>query len=68
MKTYNKLVNLSKKQASYFCLIDPDSIDAKEARRIATTFEENGVDGILVGGSIMLKDNFEIVLKTIKKV
>jgi len=67
MKTYDRLVKLSQKRANYFCLIDPDSIDVKDAARIATTFEENGVDGILVGGSMMLKDNFEIVLKIIKE-
>lgn len=66
MKTYSRLVALSQKKANYFCLIDPDSIEAKDAAKIASTFEENGVDGILVGGSIMLKDNFETVLKTIK--
>lgn len=67
MKTYDRLVKLSQKRANYFCLIDPDSIDAKKAAKIALIFEENGVDGILVGGSMMLKDNFEIVLKAIKE-
>lgn len=66
MKTYDRLLKLSQKRSNYFCLIDPDSIEPKNAEKIALTFEENGVDGILVGGSIMLKDNFEMVLKTIK--
>ncbi len=66
MKTYDKLIAMSKERANYFCLIDPDNITTEEAIEYSRLCEENGVDGILVGGSLMLTDNFESNLKMIK--
>ncbi|MBT3168615.1 MAG: geranylgeranylglyceryl/heptaprenylglyceryl phosphate synthase [Candidatus Cloacimonetes bacterium] len=67
MKTYEKLIALKKERANYFCLIDPDKLDEIQAAETALKCEENGADGILVGGSIMLKNNFEQNLKIIKE-
>lgn len=67
MKTYRKLVSLAKKRANYFCLIDPDKMDKKESVKFAKNCEKNGADGILVGGSLMINNNFEPNLKMIKK-
>ena len=67
MNIYKKLLELKKERSNYFALIDPDSTDVNSIKETAKTFEENGVDGILVGGSIMLKDNFDTVLKKIKE-
>jgi phosphoglycerol geranylgeranyltransferase len=67
MKTYDKLVELSKKRANYFCLLDPDKLEEKQASEVAKQCEENGADGILVGGSIMLNNKFESNLKEIKE-
>jgi len=67
MKTYEKLLSLAAKKANYLCLIDPDKIDAKQAKKYAQSCENNGADGILVGGSLMLKNNFETNLKIIKE-
>lgn len=66
MKTYNKLLKMAKERANYLCLIDPDKIDEKQAVQYAKTCEENGADGLLVGGSLMLTNNFESNLKVIK--
>ncbi len=67
MKTYEKLVQMSDKRANYFCLMDPDKLDKKTAISNAKLFEENGVDGILVGGSMMINNNFDENLKAIKE-
>ncbi len=67
MKTYNKLLKMAKERANYLCLIDPDKIDEKQAVQYAKTCEENGADGLLVGGSLMLTNNFESNLKVIKE-
>lgn len=66
MKTYEKLLALSRKQANYFCLIDPDNLSEEQAVEFARINQENGADGILVGGSIMVNNQFENNLKAIK--
>lgn len=67
MKIYNKLCEMRKKQASYFCLIDPDKNDFETSLCFAKKCEKNGADGILVGGSLMINNNFETNLKAIKE-
>ncbi len=67
MKIYNMLLELAKKRASYFCLIDPDNLNTKQAVNTAKICEENGVDILLVGGSFMINNNFETNLKQIKE-
>jgi len=67
MKTYEKLIQMSEQRANYFCLMDPDKLDKKTAISNAKLFEENGVDGILVGGSLMINNNFDENLKAIKE-
>ncbi len=58
---------MAAKQASYFCLIDPDNLEAEQSSELAITCEENGADGILVGGSMMLFNKFEENLKKIQE-
>jgi len=67
MKTYEKLLKMAKRQANYFCLLDPDKFDEKQAVSVSKRCEENGADGILVGGSLMINNNFETNLKLIKE-
>ena len=67
MKIYERLLKMKDKRANYFALIDPDSVDITKVQNIAHNFQENGVDGILVGGSLMLKDNFNKAIKLIKE-
>jgi len=66
MKIYNKLLDLTRKQASYFCLLDPDELDIDKTQDFAKMCEENGADGLLVGGSIMVNNKFQSNLKLIK--
>ena len=66
MNIYDKLISMSKKRASYFCLIDPDELNAEQSVLFAKTCEEHGADGLLVGGSLMINNNFESNLKLIK--
>ena len=63
---YDKLVKFARKQANYFCLIDPDGMAPQKAANFAKICQDNGADGILVGGSIMLENDFDINLKAIK--
>ncbi len=67
MKIYERLVAMSKKQANYFCLLDPDNLSGEEAEEFACKSEENGADGLLVGGSLMYHDCFEENLRKIKE-
>lgn len=67
MKIYDLLQQKRQKSAQYFCLLDPDKLGAKQAAETAATFEENGADGLLVGGSIMLHNSFQENLKQIKQ-
>lgn len=66
MKTYKLLKEMAQRQANYFCLLDPDNLSKEEAEEYASKSEENGADGILVGGSLMYNDCFEDNLKIIR--
>ena len=67
MKVYDKLLELAKKRANYFCLLDPDELQADQIQDFAKMCEENGADGLLVGGSIMVNNKFQSNLKLIKE-
>ena len=67
MKVYNKLLELAKKRANYFCLLDPDELQADQIQDFAKMCEVNGADGLLVGGSIMVNNKFQTNLKLIKE-
>lgn len=64
---YEKLIAMSKKRANYFCLLDPDNMSAHEAVHTSKLCEQMGADGLLVGGSLMVNNNFEANLKKIKE-
>jgi len=67
MKIYDKLLDLAKKRANYFCLLDPDELQVDKTKDFAKMCEENGADGLLVGGSIMVNNKFQSNLKIIKE-
>ncbi|MCF7919457.1 MAG: geranylgeranylglyceryl/heptaprenylglyceryl phosphate synthase [Candidatus Cloacimonetes bacterium] len=67
MKIYEKLQNMAQERAGYFCLLDPDNFNGTQANELAALCEENGADGILVGGSMMFHDRFEENLRKIKE-
>jgi len=66
MKIYERLLAMSSEGANYFCLLDPDNLSGDEAEEYGRKCEENGADGLLVGGSLMYHDCFEDNLIRIK--
>ena len=67
MNVYDKMLKLANERASYFCLLDPDELDVEKTQDFARLCEDNGADGLLVGGSIMVNNKFESNLKIIKE-
>lgn len=68
MSIYQTLLSAaSDKGAAYLILIDPDKIDRNNLPEFIGQATEAGVDGFLVGGSLVLADTFEESIRTIKK-
>jgi putative glycerol-1-phosphate prenyltransferase len=68
MKIYNKILKaIEEKGAAYFILIDPDKISENNLSRFLTLAEEAGVDGFLLGGSLLLSGDLLSVIKRIKE-
>jgi putative glycerol-1-phosphate prenyltransferase len=64
---YNFLLQtINTKGAGFLSLIDPDNQTEAQAVKTAQMCEKQGADAILVGGSIMLEDNFAEVINKIK--
>jgi putative glycerol-1-phosphate prenyltransferase len=55
------------KGAGFLLLIDPDRISIDRLPSFLTSMEKNGVDGFLVGSSMMSTVNGELVCKSIKE-
>ncbi len=67
MSVYNHLLNIiSSKGAAYLVLIDPEGIDETRLEKFVNHCESSGVDGFLVGGSLLVEGTFELHLKKIK--
>jgi len=68
MKTYNYLLNtINTKGAAYLVLLDPDKINVDRLPEFVKYCERAGVDGFLIGGSLMLNNNFELFIKKVKQ-
>src|SRR3972149_3925615 len=68
MSIYEILLSKSKSRgAAYLILVDPDKIEAKSLPKFINRATDAGVDGFLVGGSLVLADTFGECVKTIKK-
>jgi len=64
---YKKLLEIkAKKGAGFFCLLDPDKQTPEEAIIMAKKCISADVDAILVGGSIMVENNFDLTIKAIQ--
>lgn len=69
MKIYNHLLNTIKhKGAAYLILLDPDKLSEDKIPVFLKHCEKSGVDGFLVGGSLMVNGNFELFLSKIKSI
>lgn len=68
MKVFEKLLQVKEKRgAGYFVLIDPDKQKVEKAVDLAKACEDVGVDALLIGGSLLLANNFDNVLLKIKQ-
>ena len=68
MKIYDYLLNtISTKGAAYLILIDPDRISHQKLPVFVKHCEKSGVDGFLLGGSLMMNDGFEDFISNVKK-
>ncbi|HKB86770.1 MAG TPA: hypothetical protein VKD08_11395, partial [Ignavibacteriaceae bacterium] len=60
MNIYNYLLDTIKiKGAAYLILIDPDNINEEKLSRFVKHCTESGVDGFLVGGSLLVNGSIE---------
>jgi len=68
MSTYETLLSSSNTRgAAYLVLVDPDKIDGNGFPKFIQHATAAGVDGFLVGGSLVLADTFEECIRTMKK-
>ena len=61
-----KAVNSGKRL--YWILLDPDHFSIAEGKKIAKTAQEAGADSVLVGGSLLSSNHFDLFVKELKKV
>ncbi len=57
---------LSNQRALYFILLDPDRFHGADLEEFANRCATAGVDGFLVGGSLMVSGDFDLAIKTLK--
>lgn len=68
MSVYNSLLKtIREKGAAYLILVDPDKNDDKKLAAFIRYCETNGVDGFLIGGTLLLNKNFSNSVKIIKQ-
>lgn len=68
MSTYEKLLKIKQERgAGFLVLVDPDKNSKQSLPAFIREATEAGVDGFLVGGSLMLTNEFEEHLQTIKR-
>ncbi len=68
MKTYDRLMKArDQRGAGYLVLIDPDRGQKGDLQKFVRSATDAGVDGFLIGGSLMLKNSFDSLLQTVKK-
>ena len=67
METYNHILNTIKsKGAAYLVLLDPDKLSFEKSESFLKHCVSAGVDGFLIGGSLMLSGNFEMMIEKVK--
>jgi len=68
MIVYEKLLKISKeKGAGYLVLLDPDQENLNKLASRAKSLEDCGVDGILIGGSLLIHNHFDECIKILKQ-
>ena len=67
MSIYENLLNtINQKGAAYLVLLDPDKISVSRLPGFLKHCEKSGVDAFLIGGSLMMSDNFESFIQVVK--
>jgi putative glycerol-1-phosphate prenyltransferase len=67
MNTYNYLLNtIEVKGAAYLILLDPDKITDAKLVPFIRHCENSGVDGFLIGGSLMISGNLDSFIDKVK--
>lgn len=67
MKIYNHLLHtIKEKGAAYLILLDPDKLPENKLGVFLKHCERSGVDGFLVGGSLMVNGDFESFIEKVK--
>ena len=68
MTTYERLISIRRDRgAGYFVLLDPDKLDKKQLPSLVREATEAGVDAFLVGGSLLLRNDFDSQIQAIKE-
>ena len=67
MKTYQYLQDvIAQKGAAFLILVDPDKLELNKAGKFAEQCEKAGVDGFLIGGSLMMSGNLSESIDQLK--
>jgi len=67
MRIYEKLMDIAdKKGAGHLVLIDPDKRSPDDSIGLAGECQSSGVDGLLVGGSLLFSNRFDDFVKELK--
>ncbi|KMQ52061.1 (S)-3-O-geranylgeranylglyceryl phosphate synthase [Chitinispirillum alkaliphilum] len=57
----------SENKRMYWVLLDPDDFTIEEAKEVSSEAQRNGVDAILVGGSLLHSNHFDLFIQTLKQ-
>ena len=67
MKIYNQLIDtITEKGAAYLVLLDPDKLPENKLPDFLSHCEKSGVDGFLIGGSLMVNGDFDSFIEKVK--
>ena len=67
MKIYNYLLDtIQTKGAAYLILLDPDKLTLSKIAPFIRHCEKSGVDGFLIGGSLMMTGDLEAFIENVK--
>jgi len=60
-------ITIEQKGAAYFILIDPDKLSLEKTESFVRFCEKVGVDGFLMGGSLMINGDLDSSIREVKK-
>ena len=67
MKIYNHIKStIDEKGSAFFILLDPDKVDFFRLEDFIKVAEDSGVDGFLIGGSLIISGDFESLIQKVK--